>query len=78
MSLAPVPKMKPRKAPRADLREVAVSFFETTSSATNAPMSEPTIIPTGGTTRPANRPMMAPQPPALEPPVSFVKYAGTT
>ena len=35
MSLAPVPKRKPRKAPRADLTEVTVSFFAKKDTATS-------------------------------------------
>ena len=78
MSLRPVPKIKPRNAPKADFTESVAPFPAKNSSKSSAPRSEPKIMPTGGYRRPRKSPAMAPQLPYLLPPVSLVNQAGTT
>ena len=78
MSLIPVPKRNPSRAPTADLVDCQPSLRDTRNSARKAPARVPRIIPTGGTSIPTINPIMAPLPAALLPPVTLVKYAGTT
>ena len=74
----PEPKRKPRKAPNADFREPAASFWLKTSSARKEHISEVAIMPTGkGMNIPRKRPTMAPRLAYLLPPVVFVNHAGT-
>ena len=77
MVLMPVPAINPKKDPKAALRDEVGSFLAYRSSARKAPRKEPAIIPTGVSTIPAIRPIIAPLSAYLLPPVIFVKYIGT-
>ncbi len=73
ISLIPVPKIKPSRAPTADLVDCQPLLRDTRNSARNAPARVPRMIPTGGMNIPAINPMMAPRPATLLPPVTLVK-----
>ena len=73
-----MPKIKPRNDPNADLKEVSAFLLLKNISAAIAPKKAPIIIPNGGkknnpTIVPTSDPLAA----SLQPPVTFVKYAGT-
>ena len=72
-NLIPVPAKKPKKAPKADLNALFLSFPSCINSPINAPKKGPKIIPNGPIKRPTIRPIVAPQEPAFVPPVFFVK-----
>ena len=76
MSLAPVPDMKPRKAPMLALKESHTPLSSKRNSPRKAPASEPRMIPKGEN-MPMKRPTIAPTLAALWPPVTFVNHAGT-
>lgn len=71
--LIPVPSRNPKKEPNAALKDPPTLFPAKMSSATKAPSKGPNMIPIGGTNIPTIKPMTAPQPAYLLPPVSLVK-----
>ena len=77
ISFMPVPKMKPAKAPNADFMDVHTELPAKMISARKAPAIEPRRIQTGGMNMPSNRPIVAPQPAYLLPPLIFVIQLGT-
>ena len=76
--LIPVPSIKPKKDPKAATKASFEGLLPQYTSARKAPKNEPAIIPIGVRMIPAKRPNKAPLSAYLLPPVSFVKYIGTT